>query len=137
MTTIATELEKGKKDRLYIMLDQKGTDFALVKAGITSDTLKNRFHCYKTSNPMLLLVATAEIRKNQDLHAVEDALFDFFRNKKGYGHVSGEWIAVTNAADIEAIKTQGFRFFEKLFYRTKNNTFYNKMVYELWDCRKR
>ena len=137
MTTIATELEKGKKDRLYIMLDQKGTDFALVKAGITSDTLKNRFHCYRTSNPMLLLVATAEVRKNQDLHAVEDAFFDFFRNKKGYDHVFGEWIAVTNAADIEAIKTQGFRFFEKLFYRTKNNTFYNKMVYELWDCRKR
>lgn len=137
MTKIAKTLETGKADRVYIMVDQKAPDFALVKAGITSDTLKNRFHCYRTSNPMLLLVATAEVRKNQDLHKVENMFFDFFRNEKGYDHVFGEWIAVTNAEDIEAIKTQGFRFFQNLFYRTKNNTFYNKMVYELWGCRKR
>lgn len=137
MTRTAKTLESGKADRVYIMVDQKSPDFALVKAGITSDTLKNRFHCYRTSNPMLLLVATAEVRKNQDLHKVEDMFFDFFRIQKGYEHVFGEWIAITNAEDIEAIKTQGFRFFQKLFYRTKNNTFYNKMVYELWGCRKR
>lgn len=137
MTRPAKTLESGKADRVYIMVDQKSPDFALVKAGITSDTLKNRFHCYRTSNPMLLLVATAEVRKNQDLHKVEDMFFDFFRIQKGYEHVFGEWIAITNAEDIEAIKTQGFRFFQKLFYRTKNNTFYNKMVYELWGCRKR
>ena len=137
MTRTATELESGKKDRLYIMLDQKAPNFALVKDGITSDTLKNRFHCYRTSNPMLQLVATAEIRKNQDLREVEDLMFDYLRTEKGYDHVFGEWIAITNAEDIEAIKREGFRFFGKLFYRTKNNTFYNKMVYELWDCRKR
>ena len=137
MTKNSTTLEAGKKDRLYIMLDQKAADYALVKAGITSDTLKNRFHNYRTSNPMLTLVATCEIRKNQDLHDVEDKFFEYFRNEKGYDHVFGEWVAITNAADIEAIRTQGFRFFGKYFYRTKNNTFYNKMVYELWDCRKR
>ncbi len=138
MTTYnATELPTTKVDRLYIMLDQKAPDFALVKGGITSDTLKNRFHCYRTSNPMLVLVATCEIRKNQDLKDVEQKFFNFFREVKGYDHVFGEWVAVTNAEDIEAIKREGFRFFEKLFYRTKNNTYYNTEVYKLWNHRAR
>ena len=133
----ATELPTTKADRLYIMLDQKAPDFALVKGGITSDTLKNRFHCYRTSNPMLVLIATCEIRKNQDLKDVEQKFFDFFREVKGYDHVFGEWVAITNAKDIEAIKREGFRFFEKLFYRTKNNTYYNTEVYKLWNHRAR
>ena len=138
MTTYnATELPTNKADRLYIMLDRKSRDFALMKSGITSDTLKNRFHCYRTSNPMLQLVATCEIRKNQNLKIVEEMIFDFLREEKGYDHVFGEWVAITNAEDIEAIEKDGFRFFEKLFYRTKNNTYYNMEVYKLWNCRKR
>jgi len=138
MTTYnATELPTNKADRLYIMLDRKSRDFALMKSGITSDTLKSRFHCYRTSNPMLQLVATCEIRKNQDLKVVEQMFFDFLRVEKGYEHVFGEWVAITNEEDIEAIEKEGFRFFEKLFYRTKNNTYYNMEVRQLWDYRKR
>lgn len=137
MTRYATELEKGKAERLYIMLDQKTEDYALVKAGITRDTLKNRFHNYRTSNPMLELVATAEIRQRQHLEIVEDMLFDYFRNEKGYDHLFGEWVEITNAEDIIEIREKGFKFFGKLWYRTKNNTYYNTMVYELWECKKR
>lgn len=137
MTRYATELEKGKAERLYIMLDQKSDDYALVKAGITRDTLKNRFHNYRTTNPMLELVATAEIRQRQHLEIVEEMLFDYFRTEKGYDHLFGEWVAITNAEDIAEIRKNGFKFFGKLWYRTKNNTYYNTMVYELWDCRKR
>lgn len=133
----ATELPTNKANRLYIMLDRKSKNFALVKEGITSDTLKNRFHCYRTSNPMLKLVATCEIRKNQDLKNVEKLFFEFFREEKGYNHIFGEWVAITNKEDIDTIEKEGFRFFEKLFYRTKNNTFYNMEVYKLWECRKR
>lgn len=133
----ATELPTDKANRLYMMLDRKSRNFALVKAGITSDTLKSRFHCYRTSNPMLQLVATCEIRKNQDLKNVEKMFFEFFREEKGYDHVFGEWVAITNEEDIDAIEKEGFRFFEKLFYRTKNNTYYNMEVCKLWECRKR
>lgn len=138
MTTYnATELPADKAERLYIMLDQKAEDFALFKNGITADTLKHRFHCYRTSNPMLMLVATCEIRHRQNLKNVEQMMFDYLRKEKGYDHVFGEWVAITNAEDIKAIKEQGFRFFDKLFYRTKNNTHYNLPVYKLWDCRQR
>lgn len=137
MTTYATTLETGKAERLYIMLDQRREDFALVKAGITKDTLKNRFHCYRTTNPMLELIATAEIRKRQHLETVEEMMFDYFRKEKGYDHYFGEWVAITNAEDIQAIREEGFKFFGKLWYRTKNNTFYNTVVYKLWQCKKR
>lgn len=137
MTTHRTTLEKGKADRLYIMIDERNPSYALVKAGITSDTLKNRFHHYRTANPLLELVATCEIRKNQDLKTVESMFFEYLRNEKGYEHIFGEWVVIDNAEDIKAIKEQGFRFFEKLFYRTKNNAFYNAQVYKLWKCRPR
>ena len=137
MTTYRTELEEGKAERLYIMLDQKREDYALLKTGITRDTLKHRFHNYRSLNPMVELVATAEIRQRQHLETVEEMIFDFFRTEKDYDHVFGEWVAITNAEDIKAIRENGFKFFGKLWYRTKNNTYYNTMVYELWECRKR
>ncbi len=137
MTTYRTTLEEGKEERLYIMLDQKRINYALLKTGITRDTLKHRFHNYRSLNPMVELVATAEIRQRQHLETVEEMIFDFFRTEKGYEHVFGEWVAVTNAEDIEAIRKEGFKFFDKLWYRTKNNTYYNKVVCELWKSRKR
>ena len=133
----ATELPKDKADRLYIMIDQKAENFALVKGGISRDVLRNRFHSYRTSNPMLELVCTCETRKNQDLENVEQLVFDFLRDVKGYDHFCGEWVAVTNAEDIEAIRRDGFKFFEKLYYRTKNNTYYNLPIYQLWPVRAR
>ena len=133
MNTLAT----NKADRCYIMLDRKGADLALVKVGITSDTLKNRIHSYRTANPFLELVAICEVRKNQNLHKVEEMFFDYMREVRGYEHAFGEWVVVTNAADIDAIETEGFRFFEKLFYRTKNNEFYREQVRNLWNYRKR
>lgn len=126
-----------KADRFYIMLDRKGTDLALVKVGITSDTLKHRIHAYRTSNPFLVMVAVSEIRKNYDLKTVEEMFFDYLRQEKGYEHAFGEWLIVDNAEDIEAIEKQGFRFFGKLFYRTKNNEFCREQVRNLWDYKKR
>lgn len=137
MTTFATELEKGTAERLYIMLDQKSDNYALLKTGITRDTLKHRFQNYRSLNPMVELVATAEIRKRQNLENVEEMIFDFFRNEKGYNHLFGEWVEITNAEDIASIRENGFKFFGKLWYRTKNNTYYNTMVYKLWKCRER
>ena len=136
-TRNATELPKDKADRLYLMIDQKAVDFALVKDGISRDFLRNRFHSYRTSNPMLELVCVCEPRKNQDLETLEQLMFEFLHNEKGYDHFCGEWVAVTSAEDIEAIRRDGFKFFENLYYRTKNNTYYNKAVCELWPVRAR
>lgn len=126
-----------RADRFYIMLDRKAIDLALVKVGITSDTLKNRIHAYRTSNPFLMLVAVSEIRKNFELKAVEEMFFDYLRKEKGYEHAFGEWVIVDNAEDIEAIQELGFRFFGKLFYRTKNIEFCREQVRNLWDYKKR
>ena len=53
-----TPMELRTKDNwLYIMMDRKGADIALVKNGLSADTLYNRFHSYKTSNPWLECVA--------------------------------------------------------------------------------
>ncbi len=136
-TRIANEIENGKKSRVYIMIDQRAPDFALVKNGISADTLKNRFNQYRSSNPMLTLVATAEVRSNQNLETVEKMLFEYCRTEKGYNHFYGEWMVIDNAEDIEALKREGFRFYGKMFYRLKNQTFYRKMVCELWQGRKR
>ena len=86
---------------------------------------------------MLTLIATAEVRTNQNLEDVEEKLFNFCRTEKGYDHFYGEWLVLDNAEDIEAIKREGFKFYGKMFYRLKNQTFYRKMVCELWEGRKR
>ena len=137
MTTYnATELPTDKAERLYIMVDEK-PDFALVKEGITRDSLKARFNQYRSHNPMVMLVATCELRRRRgQLEDVEEMFYDFMK-EKGYEQFHGEWIKVTDREAVEAIKREGFRYFENLFYRTKNNTYYNKMVCELWTSRKK
>ena len=130
-------IELGKAERLYIMIDYKGKGIALVKVGITKDTLKNRFHTYRTCNPWLQLVATGEIRKRQSLKVVEKMFFDYLRNEKGYKHVFGEWVLIDNEEDIEQITREGFKFFDKLFYRIKNHTLYNQTICDLWNYRDR
>lgn len=130
-------LPTNKADRLYIMLDRKANNRALVKVGITEDTLKNRIHCYRTSNPLLELVAVSEVRTNYDLHAVEDLFFDYLRETKECEHIFGEWLEIIGEEEIEAVATLGFKYFDKLFYRVKNIEFYNIEVCKLWASRKR
>lgn len=131
----ATKVPTNKAERLYIMVDEK-PGFALVKDGMSRDNLKNRFNQYRSSNPMLLLVATCEIRKNQNLEKVEKMFYDFLK-AKGFEQLHGEWIKVTDPEVVEGIKRDGFKYFDNLFYRTKNNTYYNKMVCDLWASRKK
>lgn len=130
-------LPTGKADRFYIMLDRKGIDIALAKVGISQDTLKSRLHAYRTSNPLLKLVAVCEIRKNYDLKTVEEMFFDYFRQVKGYEHAFGEWVIINNEDEINALEELGFKFFGNLFYRIKNNSFYREEVRKLWSYNQR
>ena len=126
------ELVKGKAERCYIMLDIKSDNLALVKVGMTQDTLKHRLAGYRTANPFLELVAICEVRCNQNVFDVEERCFQFLRQTKGYEHAFGEWVIIDNEDDILAIQSQGFRFFEKLWYRTKHHEMYNEQVRNLW-----
>lgn len=130
MKRAESKLETTKAERLYLMADRK-MDCLLVKVGITRDKLANRFYQYSTANPMLVLVATTEIRKNQDLENVEKLILDFFCSKGA--HYYGEWVKITDVETIEAIENQGFKALEKLWYRTKNHKMYNEEVCNLWN----
>lgn len=125
-------LPSDRANRLYIMLDQRSADFALVKTGITSDTLFNRMRKYKTANPLLTLVATCEVRKGKDLRKVESLFFNYYRKTRGYNHFVGEWIEMTSKKDIAAIRKNGFEFFTDLKGYIKKVTYYNMPVYQLW-----
>ena len=131
------ELPNNEADRLYIMLDRKERNRALVKVGITQKPLKSRMHCYRTSNPLLELVAVSEVRTNYDLHIVEELFFKYLRETKECDHIFGEWLEIIGEEEIEAVATLGFKYFDKLFYRVKNIEFYNVEVRELWEGRKR
>ena len=123
-----------KAERIYIMLDKKSDDVALVKTGKSADNLRNRFHAYKTGNPWLECVAICEIRKKQTLSNVEK-LFHIFC-EENFTHVCGEWYLIEGKDEIEKIETMGFNYFGKLVYRIKAKENINKKVCELWENRK-
>ena len=129
MTTTEFEL-KTKAERVYIMLDRKREGYALAKVGLSSDTLYNRFHSYKTSNPLLELVAVAEIRRNQTLRKVEKMFHEVL--EKSFVHLCGEWYIIEDEEIIEFIENEGFTFFNKLNYRIKNKKMINDLIVNLW-----
>lgn len=121
---------RTKDNWLYIMMDRKGADIALVKNGLSADTLYNRFHSYKTSNPWLECVAICKTRKNQNLKKVEH-LFHEYCNEH-FEHVCGEWYIVRGEEEINKIATQGFNYFGKLTYRVKAKEMVNRKIFEMW-----
>ncbi|MBR4155414.1 MAG: GIY-YIG nuclease family protein [Bacteroidales bacterium] len=121
---------RTKAERVYIMLDKKSEDFALAKVGLTADTLYNRCHAYKTGNPLLQLVAVAEIRKNQTLKKVEKMFHEALGND--FEHLCGEWYIIQDKETIKAIEENGFKFFGKLNYRIKKREMINSTIVNLW-----
>ena len=83
---------RTKADRIYIMMDRKSEDYALVKTGKSADTLYNRMHSYKTGNPWLIFLAVCEIRKRQTLSNVEGLFHRFC--EENFTPICGEWYLV-------------------------------------------
>lgn len=121
---------KTKADRIYIMLDKKTEDCALVKTGKSADTLYNRFHSYKTGNPWLVCLAICKIRKRQTLSNVENLFHTFC--EENFKPLCGEWYLVEGKEEIAKIEEMGFNYFGKLTYRIKEKEMVNKKVCELW-----
>lgn len=124
------------KEWLYIMLDRKENG-ALVKVGISRNTMVSRMHVYKSANPCLQLVATADVRKNFVLEEVEDICFDYIKQNFNGTHKCGEWIFLNDKAEIDAIEQNGFKALGKITNRIKNISMYNTEVCNLWETRKR
>lgn len=121
---------KTKAERVYVMLDKKSEDFALAKVGLTADTLFNRLHSYKTGNPLLELVAIAEIRKNQTLRKVEKMFHAELDDK--FENLCGEWYVINDKETIKEIEENGFKYFGKLNYRIKKRQMVNMAIVNLW-----
>lgn len=120
-----------KAESVYVMLDRKGINLALVKTGLTADTFRNRFHCYKTSNPWLQCVAVANLRKGQNLKKVEKMFHKALA--ENFELVCGEWYKITDSALIDEIEKDGFQFFGKhLNWYIKNKEMINTTIAELW-----
>jgi len=126
-----------KQNWLYMMVDRKRVG-ALIKVGISSDSFKNRIHAYKTSNPCLELVATADLRTGYEIKEVEQMFFQVIKQNCNASHKCGEWLYVEDEKIIDAIEEKGFRYFDnRTKARIKNITMYNKEVCELWESKKR
>ena len=123
----------SKAMRIYLMLDRKGLDCALVKIGITADILKNRLCKYKTTNPWLECIAICEIRKTQNLMEVEKLFHQFCKDH--FTFICGEWYLMTGEKEIEELATKGFDYFGKLKYRVKNKEMINKKICDMWKSR--
>lgn len=121
---------RTKADRIYIMMDRKSEDCALVKTGKSADTIYNRMHSYKTGNPWLVFLAVCEIRKRQTLSNVEGLFHRFC--EENFTPVCGEWYLVEGKEEIDKIEEMGFNYFGKLIYRIKQKEMVNKRVCELW-----
>ena len=119
----------------YIMMDRKAEDLALVKPGQTTDTLYNRFHCYKTANPFLECIAFFVVKKNQSLDYVEDFLHDFC--EKRFEFVCGEWYVVRGKEEIEKIAQKGFAYFRGINSKLKNKEMVNQKICEMWGSSKK
>ncbi len=120
---------------LYIMMDKKTPSRALIKTGLSTDTLRNRFHSYLTSNPWLVCVAVCEVRNNQSLKKVEKLFHRACENR--FAHECGEWYVVKGKEEINAIKELGFDYFEELKGRIKSREIVNKKISELWNRNKK
>ena len=118
------------KERLYIMLDKKSANYALVKTGMSTDKLKRRMNGYRTANPLLRLIDTVEIRKGTNIWEVESKFHELLA--KQYEHLYGEWYVITDSAEIKAIEKHGFKHFDELKWYVKNRTHYNTRVVDLW-----
>ena len=121
---------------LYIMLDKKANG-ALVKVGLSRNSLQSRMHVYKSANPCLQLVATANIRKNCVLEEVENMCFDYIKQSLHGTHKCGEWLFLNDENEIANIEKNGFKALGKIVYRVKNISMYNIEVCDLWESRKR
>ena len=121
---------RTKAEWLYIMIDKKDNDCALIKTGLSRDTLYNRFHHYKTGNPWLVCLAVCEVRKRQNLAKVEKLFHAFC--EENFPFICGEWYLVEGKEEIKKIEEMGFDYFGKLTYRIKGKEIVNKKVCELW-----
>ena len=104
----------NKKNQLYILIDKRA-DCTLIKIGKTSDSLRNRLHCYKTSNPLLNLVAVKEY-KNCDLDIKER----YYHNKLSQlgEQLTKEWVIIDNATALN-IELNGYKAFNKRRAQTR------------------
>lgn len=120
---------------LYIMMDKKSPSCALIKTGLSADTLRNRFHNYLTGNPWLVCVAVCEVRRNQSLEKVEKLFHQLCEEK--FTHECGEWYVVKGKEEITKIRELGFDYFEELNGRIKSKEMINKKISELWNRNKK
>ena len=113
-----------RKKQLYILIDKRA-DCTLVKIGKTSDSLRNRLHCYKTSNPLLNLVAVKQYKDCDNLDIKEK----YYHNKLSQlgEQLTKEWFIIDNATALN-IELNGF----KAFNKKTNQTMYNKRIIALW-----
>lgn len=126
-----------KKNYVYIMMDKKADDLALVKCGQTTSTLRDRFHAYKTSNPFLECVAISEVKKTYSLNYVEDLMHFLCDNHKQLSFLCGEWYVVRGKEEIEKIQNKGFLYFRGVNSTLKNKEMVNQKICEMWGSAKR
>lgn len=126
-----------RKNYMYIMMDRKADDIALVKCGQTTTTLRDRFHSYKTSNPFLECVAISEVKKTYSLDYVEDLIHALCEKHKKMTFLCGEWYIIKGKKEIEKLQNKGFLYFRGVNSALKNKEMINQKIYEMWGNAKK